>query len=72
MPACSRGRQLRLQLKQKQQKENEPNVLLLEQLMVLRDDEVSELELKAGLDPKTGKFKVLSKKKVPIDSEAEK
>jgi hypothetical protein len=49
-----------------------PGVLVLEQLTVLRGDEDFKLELKAGLDPKTGKFKVLSKKKIPADSETEK
>jgi hypothetical protein len=49
-----------------------PGVLVLEQLTVLQGDEDVKLELTAGLDPKTGKFKLLSKKKIPADSETEK
>lgn len=48
-----------------------PGVLVLEQLTVLRSDEDVKLELTAGLDPKTGKFKVLSKKKISADSETD-
>ena len=44
-------------------------VLLLEQLSIFRGGEIDDakFQLTAGLDPKTGKFKVISKKKLPPD-----
>ena len=44
-------------------------VLLLEQLSIFRGGEIDDakFQLTAGLDPKTGKFQVVSKKKLPAD-----
>ncbi len=46
-----------------------PGVLLLDQLSIFRGGEIDDakLQLTAGLDPKTGKFQVVSKKKLPAD-----
>jgi len=48
-------------------------VLLLEQLSIFRGGEIDDakFQLTAGLDPKTGKFKVISKKKLPPDVKKE-
>ena len=48
-------------------------VLLLEQLSIFRGDEIDDakFQLRAGLDPTTGKFKVISKKKLPPDVKKE-
>jgi hypothetical protein len=50
-----------------------PGVLVLEQLSIFRGGETDDakLQLVAGLDSKTGKFKVLSKKKVRSDVKKE-
>ena len=44
-----------------------PGVLLLEQLSLFQGGDEVEYQLTAGLDPKTGTFRILSKKKVPPD-----
>jgi uncharacterized protein YecT (DUF1311 family) len=44
-----------------------PGVLLLEQLSLFQEGDEVEHQLTAGLDPKTGKFRILSKKKLPPD-----
>jgi uncharacterized protein YecT (DUF1311 family) len=44
-----------------------PGVLLLEQLCLFQGGDEAEFQLTAGLDPKTGKFRILSKKKLPPD-----
>jgi len=50
-----------------------PGVLLLEQLSIFRGGEIDDakLQLTAGLDPQTGKFKVISKKRLPPDVKKE-
>src|SRR5713101_4220497 len=50
-----------------------PGVLLLEQLSIFRGGEIDDakFQLRAGLDPTTGKFKVISKKKLPSDVKKE-
>ena len=50
-----------------------PGILLLEQLSIFRGGEIDDakFQLTAGLDPKTGKFKVISKKKLPPDVKKE-
>ncbi len=50
-----------------------PGILLLEQLSIFRGGEIDDakFQLTAGLDPKTGKFKVISKKKLPPDVQKE-
>jgi uncharacterized protein YecT (DUF1311 family) len=44
-----------------------PGVLLLEQLSLFEEGDEAEFQLTAGLDPKTGKPTILSKKKLPPD-----
>src|SRR5215475_10829138 len=44
-----------------------PGVLLLEQLSLFHEGDEVEFQLNAGLDPKTGNFRILSKKKLPPD-----
>jgi hypothetical protein len=44
-----------------------PGVLLLEQLCLFQGGDEAEFQLTAGLDPKIGKFRILSKKKLPPD-----
>ena len=50
-----------------------PGILLLEQLSIFRGGEIDDakFQLTAGLDSKTGKFKVISKKKLPPDVKKE-
>jgi hypothetical protein len=50
-----------------------PGVLLLEQLSIFRGGDIDDakFQLTAALDSKTGKFKVLSKKKLPPDVKKE-
>ena len=50
-----------------------PGTLVLEQLSIFRGGEIDDakFQLTAGLDPKTGKFKVISKKRLPPDVKKE-
>jgi hypothetical protein len=50
-----------------------PGILLLEQFSIFRGGEIEDakFQLSAALDSKTGKFKVLSKKKLPPDVKKE-